>query len=119
MYQASYELLSAMGRLEVENLSRAKAANSLDVTPLRSVEYTYPRDQAPSARPFQPTAVKPPAAPAAAPARAAAPEAPAAAPRSPASPARHDQTANAAVMERVRELVAAQPQPDNSFWTIR
>jgi adhesin transport system outer membrane protein len=99
-----------MGRLEVENLSRAKAANSLDVTPLRSVEYTYPRDQAPSARPFQP---------AAAPARAAAPEAPAAAPRSPAPPAQRDQTANAAVMERVRELVAAQPQPDNSFWTIR
>jgi adhesin transport system outer membrane protein len=110
MYQASYELLSAMGRLEVENLSRAKPANSLDVTPLRSVEYTYPRDQAPSARPFQP---------AAAPARAAAPEAPAAAPRSPAPPAQRDQTANAAVMERVRELVAAQPQPDNSFWTIR
>lgn len=110
MYQASYELLAAMGRLEVDNLSRAKPATSLDVTPLRSSEFTYPKGQAPK---VAPRAAKAPAVPA----PAAAPPAPAVAEPPPAA---KGQAADAAVMERVRDLVASQQQqPDNSFWTVR
>ncbi|WP_085374994.1 TolC family outer membrane protein [Magnetospirillum sp. ME-1] len=114
MYQASYELLTAMGRLEVDNLSRAKPATSLDVTPLRAAEYTYPRGQAPKPA----AAAKAPAVPAptaASPAPASAPAPVVAEP----PPAAKGQAADAAVMERVRDLVASQQQPDNSFWTVR
>ncbi|WP_242442718.1 TolC family protein [Magnetospirillum sp. 15-1] len=111
MYQASYELLTAMGRLEVDNLSRAKPANSLDVSPLKSVEYTYPRNQAPRLQPARPVSPVKAAAPAPAPAQPAVTQPPAARP--------DGQTADAAVMERVRDLVASQQPADNSFWTIR
>ncbi len=111
MYQASYELLTAMGRLEVDNLSRAKPANSLDVSPLKSVEYTYPRNQAPKLPPARPVSPVKAAAPAPAPAQPAVTRPPAAKP--------DGQTADAAVMERVRDLVASQQPADNSFWTIR
>ncbi len=113
MYQASYELLTAMGRLEVDNLSRAKPASSLDVSPLRSVEYTYPKDQAPKPQAAHPAKAPSPAV--------ATPAAPALAPVPAAQPAAKPdgQAADAAVMERVRDLVASQQQPDNSFWTIR
>ncbi|WP_041040063.1 TolC family outer membrane protein [Paramagnetospirillum magnetotacticum] len=111
MYQSSYELLAAMGRLEVDNLSRAKPAVSLDVTPLKSVEYTYPRDQAPKPQIAKtaPQAAKP------------APTVTAAAPMpSKEQAAPRDQATNAAVMERVRDLVATQQPADNSsFWTVR
>ncbi|EME70883.1 Outer membrane protein [Paramagnetospirillum caucaseum] len=100
MYQASYELLAAMGRLEVDNLSRAKPATSLDVSPLKAVDYTHPKDKAP-----KPQAAKPARVPTAA--------------AAPAAPPPTEQAANTAIMERVRDLVAAQPQPDNSFWSIR
>lgn len=112
MYQASYELLTAMGRLEVENLARAKPASSLDVSPLRSVEYTYPRDQAPRAQPSR--AVAP------APARPA----PATPAQAPTAPQARDQAAKAEVLERMRDLAAAQALPqhthtETSFWTVR
>lgn len=111
MYQASYELLAAMGRLEVDNLSRAKPATSLDVTPLRASDLTYPRGQAPkpAAAAAKATApvIKAPASPAPAPVVAEPP------------PAANGKAADAAVMERVRDLVASQQQPDNSFWTVR
>ncbi|BAE51865.1 TolC family outer membrane protein [Paramagnetospirillum magneticum] len=111
MYQASYELIALMGRLEVDNLSRAKPASSLDVTPLKSVDYTYPKDKAPkpqAARPAPPVARAAPAAPATTAIAAAEPT------------STEGQAANAAVMERVRDLVATQQQTEHSsFWTVR
>jgi adhesin transport system outer membrane protein len=109
MYQSAYELLNVMGRLEVDNLSRAKPAVSLDVSPLRSSGFTYPQGKPPTAAP-PPKAVAAPQPPAVAPATASQPLGAA-----PAT-AKEVRAADAALRERVRELVS---QSDDSFWNVR
>jgi adhesin transport system outer membrane protein len=115
MYQSAYELLNIMGRLEVDNLSRAKPAVSLDVSPLRSSNLTYPQGQAPrAAQPSKAKAVAAPT-PAAAPVPAAVPRTPAEAPAAVLQP-KDANAADNALRERVRELVS---QSDDSFWNVR
>ncbi len=111
MYQSAYELLNIMGRLEVDNLSRAKPAVFLDVSPLRSSNFTYPQGQPiKAAQAPKPKAAATPAAALVAPPPAVVP---AATPR-PAD----NHAADAALKERVRDLVSAQPRSD-SFWDVR
>ena len=110
MYQASYELLTAMGRLEVDNLSRAKPVSGRDVTPMKYMSNIGPAPRPAAAPAPVQAAAPPPAAAPVAPVRATPIQTP-----PEAAPAK-DKAANAAVMERVRDLVAAQ---DNGFWTVR
>lgn len=110
MYQAAYDLLAAMGRLEVDNLSRAKPAAAPNLAPMGTSSAAEDKTSRVEPAPSPRTQV------AARPVNASAPvsrpmvEAPAA-PRANA--------ADSAVMEQIRDLVATQRQTDNSFWTVR
>jgi len=85
MYQAAYELLAVMGRLEVDSLSRDKPPAALDQTPM-----TVPPSPVPPA-PSGKTTAKP----------ASQPETVASRERE-----AQDRASNAAMMERVRALMA-------------
>ena len=105
MYQAAYELLSGMGRLEVDNLARAKMSASLSPVPDgRAQTLTHPMAKAASTAVAPAPTAKPPA-----PAGRAAPTRPAETSPTPAD------SANAAMTERVRSLMAAKDE----FWTVR
>lgn len=107
MYLSSYQLVADMGRLEVDNLARAKPATSRDTSPFRSDEYTHPMGQAPL-----------PAAKAKSAAKAAPVPATTARATAPALPPTAERAANAEMMERMREVVSTE-QPGNTFWSVR
>jgi adhesin transport system outer membrane protein len=140
MYQSAYELLSGMGRLEVESLARAKPVAAPDLTPtggnsltkpvLRSQPAVAPAAPAPRAEvsvPAKVVAARPTAAPPVAqPASRSAPPPPATALTSPTHPSefsssanqRHlvqAQTANDVMQGRVRELMSGR----DDYWAIR
>jgi adhesin transport system outer membrane protein len=114
MYQAAYELLSGMGRLEVDNIARAKMPNAVSPVPDgRAQNLTRPMARATPA--VAPAPLRP-----SAPVMAKAPEAPAAHPAevTPAAASAYSSqadTANAAMTERVRSLMTAKDE----FWTVR
>lgn len=129
MYQATYELLSGMGRLEVDSLARAKPAAAPVMTPVKTGELTRPLAAAGKAAP-QPAAKAQPVAAQTATAQSPSPAQPphpaktaAAEPSHPTeyTPAatmettQQAQTATAAMAERVRGLMAAKDE----FWTVR
>ncbi|MDO8608007.1 MAG: TolC family outer membrane protein [Phaeospirillum sp.] len=116
MYQASYELLSGMGRLEVEGLIRAKPAQAPVLSPATSRELTRPLARTSSVLlPAAPQAVKTEPAPVAV--RPATPTI--AHPTEPAAVGQHhaDQAmaANTAMTERVRNLMTTKDE----FWTVQ
>lgn len=119
MYQSSYELLSGMGRLEVDALARAKPASAPVMTPFKAAELTRPMTTTKSAPAAQsvrdpiPTAIKPVAMPV-----AVIPVAPHPAEAPPSIATQHmaqAESASSAMAERVRGLMAAK----DDFWTIR
>ncbi|RAU22159.1 hypothetical protein CU669_10625 [Paramagnetospirillum kuznetsovii] len=108
MYQAAYELLSGMGRLEVENLARAKPASAPPLTPFKAAELTKPmspKAQAPRPVPQAVKAEPPPKAAQPVDAVLTADD----------RQARAADTANSAMAERVRGLMSAK----DDFWTVR
>lgn len=110
MYQASYELLSGMGRLEVESLIRAKPALAPVLTPAnKSTELTRPMAKAVVA-PRRPAKAEPAATAKSATVHPAEPLPAAADPY-----ASQAVTANSAMTERVRGLMSAKDE----FWTVR
>ncbi|WP_254432433.1 TolC family outer membrane protein [Magnetospirillum sp. SS-4] len=93
MYQAAYELLSGMGRLEVESLARATPASAPNLSPAGAADRMAPHTLSPTARLAPPPPQVPTPAPA--PATVASPQAP-----------------NDAMMQQVRGLMAAR----DDFW---
>ncbi len=111
MYQAAYELLSGMGRLEVDGLVRAKPTASAPPPVKSSTGLPRPpmaktASPAPAAQQQAKTAPPPPAAP------PPAIESPAAVSDEQAA---QSIAANSAVTERVRSLMATKDE----FWTVR
>ncbi len=108
MYQAAFELLSAMGRLEVDSLVRAKPAAAPDLAPASK---SPPAKASSLTKPM--TVATPAAAAMATPAVTHPAEALPAAAQQHATQAR---AATTAMTERVRDLMAA---PSDNFWTVR
>ena len=95
MFQAAYELLSGMGRLEVEGLARAKPAMVPELSPFKSVmDQPRPAAKPPAAR--QEVAGPVPATPA-------------------ATPVVQALSADTTATERLRSPATARDE----FWTVR
>jgi hypothetical protein len=109
MYQATYELLSGMGRLEAESLSRASPAPNPAPTGARGSRMTPVSGPSAARHTAQPVLAAAPPPPAAAPVPAVAAK-PIAAPAPAPSP--QSQAQNEAVMQQVRSLMA----PRDDFW---
>ncbi|OAN53196.1 hypothetical protein A6A04_14255 [Paramagnetospirillum marisnigri] len=118
MYQASYELLSGMGRLEVDSLARAKPASAPVLTPVKSSDLTRPM----AGKPVQATTTPARTPPSAPPQPAAAPLAPVSATPMDVPPR---QGAAAAVSEVMRDQMAQdqmsrdQTAKRDDFWSMR